>query len=75
MAKRQPWVSVYRYFLEHEQMLEPEEIDEQVANAQKTVDKLPPELKGKIVNYLNQQSRDDFVQVDWGLIEVLARKA
>ncbi len=70
MAKQQPWVNTYRAYMEHEDLPE-EEIDEQIANAKKTVDEVCPRLKQKIVNYLNQQSRDDFIQIDWGMIELL----
>jgi len=75
MAKLATWPTTYKRFLEHEQYMEHEEVEEQVQNAIKTVNKLPPDLKPKIVNYLNQQSRDDFVQIDWGMIEVLAGEA
>ncbi len=70
MAHKQPWVETYRRFLEHEDLPE-EEVEEQVQNAVKTVDEVCPRLKPKIVTYLNGQSRDDFVQVDWGMIEIL----
>jgi len=64
------WRDEYTAFLRHQDYPE-EDIPKTVANASKIVNSLPEPYKSRTITELGSMSRDDFIIVEFDLLDVI----